>query len=657
MDTVAITRRAQDYGLHSCTHCQLFLIDLTNIVTLKSDAPLKQAIEVPGEKIFADAASNCSFFRYTKGLVLDTGKGWRMDGEKLYEEHAYKNKPERLVLQLEVECSYDYHRHGEDTRIMIGCRVLWKTPDSPVLLVSDPSHVYPTYNCMLTNDICEQLGGVPFWDRATRSRVDSEAVFSTSRKLLKECKESHPECWDSTQMSPPSRFIDVGLGQNPPRVRLISTTSRYGPFIWAALSYCWGGRQKEQTKRNNVQNRYKSIDVTKLPRTLVDAIHVCRGMEIPFLWVDSLCIIQDDKDDKTQEIRRMHDIYRGAIVTLLASVATSCTDGFLHNREPYSPGLALPVRYSSEYDIAQVAVKKYWVPEEPLDKRAWAFQERILKSSPRLWFAADFSLLRVQGTWRDLIINYSKRLLTRRQDKLVAIAAVAEVFAEQHGLGPHDYVAGLWKQTLVPDLQWHLIRPATREYKPAVESGPWVAPSWSWASVDCEVAWSDNVASGDFTPTARVDDVKVKSAEPLLPFGALKSAEVCLTGMLSQPVHLTKTFMKSEHSVDRGGHTRSLTPDWDRALDTAVYLLELETDIPSVKKREEEESEEEDDDDHYYITKRGLLLQLMEQQKIFRRVGFYEERGPFKDGVELVSQGCELCTRNSAASKTQVVII
>ena len=151
----------------------------------------------------------------------------------------------------------------------------------------------------------------------------------------------------------------------------------------------------------------EGIDIKKLPKTLQDAIHTARQLNIPYLWIDSLCIVQDSAEDIAAEITKMPQIYKQAILTINAAAATDCDDGFLHPREevmaridasfrllyPLSenegtetleilsqPDLDMGIIYICEDRYCGYKVKKFG--EEPASKRAWTLQETWL--SPRM---------------------------------------------------------------------------------------------------------------------------------------------------------------------------------------------------------------------------------------------------------------------------------
>ncbi|KAI7364257.1 hypothetical protein KC357_g8580 [Hortaea werneckii] len=94
-----------------------------------------------------------------------------------------------------------------------------------------------------------------------------------------------------------------------------------------ALSYCWGGRDTAKTLRSNYQDRVRGISVAALPRTYRQAIHLARQLGIIHLWIDALCIVQDDDEDWTRESSRMAEIYSGAYVVFVAAAAADVEGG------------------------------------------------------------------------------------------------------------------------------------------------------------------------------------------------------------------------------------------------------------------------------------------------------------------------------------------
>jgi hypothetical protein len=82
------------------------------------------------------------------------------------------------------------------------------------------------------------------------------------------------------------------------------------------------------------------IPASELPKSLGNAIIATRKLGLRYLWIDSLCIVQDDKKDKAEEISEMPQIYQNAYVTISAASAANCHDGFLHVRKLAKSGHA-----------------------------------------------------------------------------------------------------------------------------------------------------------------------------------------------------------------------------------------------------------------------------------------------------------------------------
>jgi len=126
------------------------------------------------------------------------------------------------------------------------------------------------------------------------------------------------------------------------------------------------------------------IDWRHLPATLADAVAVTRSLGIKYLWIDAVCIAQDDDADKTKEIKEMGKIYKNARVTIAAASARSVNNGFLKRNNPNDIPLPILLREGG-YDT--LWARKYQpesLPNEPLDTRGWALQEYLL--SPRVLY-------------------------------------------------------------------------------------------------------------------------------------------------------------------------------------------------------------------------------------------------------------------------------
>ena len=160
---------------------------------------------------------------------------------------------------------------------------------------------------------------------------------------------------------------------------------------YAALSYSWGGEQLLRTTKDNLENHYKEIKMSSLPPTLRDVVLTIDTLALEYLWVDALCIIQDDDHDRGPEIDMMSYVYSSATVTIIASRANGVYEGFLQDRPTYifdNPN-AFKMRFNcpnglkgslilvSAQKMTDSYDQRFSSSKEPLSRRGWALQERL----------------------------------------------------------------------------------------------------------------------------------------------------------------------------------------------------------------------------------------------------------------------------------------
>lgn len=368
----------------------------------------------------------------------------------------------------------------------------------------------------------------------------------------------------------PRRLLAVGSSgrENEPFLFSPVETAPY-----ASLSYCWGSDSSGvlKTTSKNIESHRRAIPSSLLPATIQDALVVCRGLKIAYLWVDSLCIVQDDKDDWLRESAQMRDIYSNSLLTIAAEEPASSRLGFLGKQRFGAPDWQQPLgREASGKEL-------YLRPRAPesylrrtrcsLDKRGWCLQERILPRR-RLCFNGDemtweclcrrlcecghtlwapepssFGMPRVAARppssvpgrdWRALVEEYSKRSLTHQTDKLNAISGLAKMVAcvRKDANGVVDtYLAGMWKSEFISDLTWRVVSAAKDSGNEAYR-----APSWSWASINGAVQYEfDDVLSTWKYPPSQVPACAVDEAccENVLrsdPTGLITGGHAILTG-------------------------------------------------------------------------------------------------------------------------------
>ncbi|KAF2497883.1 HET-domain-containing protein [Lophium mytilinum] len=369
----------------------------------------------------------------------------------------------------------------------------------------------------------------------------SESAFEWASRTLRNCINSHKKCKLDRNTKLPTRVLDVGASQqssleNAIEVKLVQSSGFSAQY--ACLSHCWGTSKQITTTSKNMDAHMKGIAWESLPKTFHDAIVFTRRLRLRYLWIDSLCIIQDDKNDWAKESAQMAAIYQNSYITLVATKSGNGSGGCFSSATPMDQDhpLTPPFVESIAGEEKSITRSRIFVREQlvhfndinttehPLISRGWVYQERLL--APRvLHFCAkelvwecqegvdcecnnydsapmkelekfkvaemleDWALPKrrhqtrrpVTLLWHQMVQRYSRLALTKRSDKLPAIAGLAREIGR---CKPGKYLAGLWEDSLYDDLLWEA------DDKCAERLGSYRAPSWSWASVNGSVRFS-----------------------------------------------------------------------------------------------------------------------------------------------------------------------
>ncbi|PVH82367.1 HET-domain-containing protein, partial [Cadophora sp. DSE1049] len=356
------------------------------------------------------------------------------------------------------------------------------------------------------------------------------------KKWLQSCVESHERCSSpSAQHKPPTRLLAI----RGTTLQLCETTKRQIPVKYATLSHCWGSKEFLKLGKDNLNIFHLSIPYDKLPKTFQDAIFIARYLGFDYLWIDSLCIIQNDEDDWERESTLMTNVYGGSSLNIAAASAEDGSVGCFFQRERHwRTQLALKTTSGTTlHDVGRYFAN--YPERKPLFERGWVLQERYLP--PRtlyfheeeiLWDCKETSCCEsssivdrnlISGMvsrdkWWDMVERYSDMTLTEPSDKLVAIGGLAKVIQTQTG---DEYVAGLWRQGLELQLLWW-----ASPFRKKAET--YVAPTWSWASIDGRI-WSDEPEAGSETkPYIQVCNVAVDYTSAS-PFGQVRGGTIQLS--------------------------------------------------------------------------------------------------------------------------------
>lgn len=217
----------------------------------------------------------------------------------------------------------------------------------------------------------------------------SQYTYGKVKEWLKNCDEKH-NCRPSRFLGPNSRptfLVDVNPDNGPVYLVRLHKVGE-DDLEYAALSYCWGTKQPAATYSTNLKAYLSKIDLRKPPRSLRDAIWVTRKLNLKYLWIDSLCILQDDEDAKSHEIGKMKLMYGNAYVIISADSAQSCGQGFLKGKHLYFKPIDLPFRTPSGHlgSVKSTCFPGYWrLPQDnetyeaqPIHNRASTFQENFM---------------------------------------------------------------------------------------------------------------------------------------------------------------------------------------------------------------------------------------------------------------------------------------
>jgi hypothetical protein len=325
----------------------------------------------------------------------------------------------------------------------------------------------------------------------------------------------------------PTRLIDVGVDDT--EVHLCLTESLPLDLKYLTLSHCWGMEEFLVLTQLNLLKFMDHISINALCKTFREAILTTRRLGFRYIWIDSLCIIQQDPTDWQQEVTKMGTVYANSILNIAATDSPDGKSGCFFQRDLtklYGSRVQARIdKSSSRTCILDCFPEDYELERldsNVLQSRGWVFQERLLSpraismgSSEVVWECREMvasetfphslqptritkpsiitswtksTVHRISELWYDCVLEYSRRRLTFRRDRLAAISAVARQFAAKFDT---TYVAGLWKEDIVYQLLWY------NSGKAEDRSCDCEAPSWSWASINTPVnqeSWIYEVA-------------------------------------------------------------------------------------------------------------------------------------------------------------------
>ncbi|EWZ81973.1 hypothetical protein FOWG_14387 [Fusarium oxysporum f. sp. lycopersici MN25] len=445
--------------------------------------------------------------------------------------------------------------------------------------------------------------------------TNSNSSFDFIKNWSYFCRNYHEACNGNQGLEIwlPTRLVDVSdTDSQRPRV-VVTASDHVEGCEYLCLSHRWIDMTLK-LQSTNIDELRKEIPIDEVSQTFRDAFIATRQLGFRYIWVDSLCIMQDHQreegwQDWLTESARMGENYKNAALTIAPTPTVDKADEFFSTRDtPDRTPLTVRIERKFCKDMSttrcgniQVDVsgryccfsEDLWlsrIDRAPLNRRGWVYQERLLSprtvhfgtevfwecrmktasemlpmgfplsstarplnENTKCWVdevRSTSKFLDVYGRWMNFVENFSHCHLTMERDKLPAIAGVAAVVQ----LPDDQYLAGLWRSGLASQLIWRRSEKRWADYELPRD---YRAPSWSWASVNGPIEFlaSEFYIDRKSRYTAAIIDSKVDLLVARHPLGQVTGAQLCLRVDLA---HISPQRIAAN-------------PDWILTLDDKAY--------------------------------------------------------------------------------------
>ncbi|KAN0110247.1 HET domain containing protein [Hyaloscypha variabilis] len=429
----------------------------------------------------------------------------------------------------------------------------------------------------VVTNICVQEGKYqlpkPFHTYKPSINTGGKETIELINKWITNCTKNHELCNSEPSLirQLPSRLIDV---QN--RIHLCASSDLSVEIEYITLSHRWGSQKFLTLTRQNLSDWMVELPLQELPSTFQDAISFAKASGIGYIWIDSLCIVQDCEEDWRNESKLMAVVYANSWCNLAADAAADSDSGLFVNRDVShaQPNNVQMLRWVSPGDVGSrrvgtqssqgprtlddvplenveeglvdytlVSQALWWknVLHTSLAHRAWVVQERLLakrvvhftrtqvffecrhsqvcEAYPRGFpicinvgyatnssrrtddqdvkssFADHYGEVDIDPdrqfyaalkTWSKIISLYTQCGLSVETDRIIALSGIATVMKRSFNC---RYLAGLWDDHLDRQLTWK--NSSTADSAPLSRPKAYIAPSWSWASLNGPVSLGD----------------------------------------------------------------------------------------------------------------------------------------------------------------------
>ncbi|KAK8052489.1 hypothetical protein PG993_003874 [Apiospora rasikravindrae] len=367
-----------------------------------------------------------------------------------------------------------------------------------------------------------------------------EATFDVAKMWLSKCLKEHRLCAendDAARVVRPKRLLQLD-----DTISLVDSTVATG-HDYVALSHCWGRQVLVPRLLKDTEAELRAgVGLSYLPQTFQHAVLITKKLGFRFLWIDSLCIIQDSAEDWRDQAEIMALVYNNSVLTIAALKSSGSHEGcFTDARNPLrlrpcvSDKLGVSVSSWDFGRLWEVEVNSSGYGASPLHSRAWVVQERY--SAPRTllygangiywecrcaqaseahycdvawddeankktWLqrleigSTDDAQQHSNGTatkksavvsWKDhwigLLKTYSSCQLTQSTDKIIAVTGLIKEIERRSKAKPRC-ILGLWDYDLPGMVLWYRTRDSAHFATDIIGRLDNNMPTWTWASVE-----------------------------------------------------------------------------------------------------------------------------------------------------------------------------
>ncbi|RDW63596.1 hypothetical protein BP6252_11141 [Coleophoma cylindrospora] len=606
--------------------------------TPPSEWSLSWRVDAPDPKIFPQFAFPHDSLTVLMSVNHKGGYGWGIGGFKIYPDwntdisgiSAQKENlaNQAVIVSLDPNNTTDYVKSDQSE------------PDFSSTLSTGTLALILSWmqTCAASHTNCHKIFGHNGHDEPGASWFPDRLIHVTQKEGTTTTESSH---------SVPDLRARIVLKSNPADFPPDKATP---DTTYISLSHCWGpppdpsaplgGRAGAVLTKANLATWQTDLPLHDLPLAFQHAIKICAALKFEYIWIDSLCIIQDSREDWETQSSVMGDVYKFAWLNVAAMSSTSDYEGFINESRDArvefgfrAPLAAILGRDCDEENntgqkcvLLRGRARLIWqystnAPgstswNAPLFNRAWVYQERCLSrrtigfTQNTVYWACDESsrseasdvsaglesaglrgvlhfaietaakleassagslialehkafprepvrelIDRFDMRWSAFITSYTLCKLTKHTDKMIAFSSIARELANSRVINKR-YLAGLWDVNLPFQMAWITVEGRTIPPRKMAGDAGYVAPSWSWASIDGPV---QPRSIFNFGP-GLVALAEVRAAEVLLEteyaFGSVKAGWLRVWGRLN-PVKAAKT--KAFYSFDKGTKSTSLT--------------------------------------------------------------------------------------------------